>query len=581
MKATYTSGKIARLVQLVLILSSAGSVWAGQTNLLSNPSFEYAYAARRLAEPNLPRIVPEYKMLPGYQGEAFMPYGWAMMPQKDSQGIVSRVRDDGKPALRVQLAQGEGLYLRQSLVELVPGATYTFAVSIKGSGRVVVSAMASCPGPDQQLCRVEGDATGEWKSLSQTAKAGWHRHLAGFYIQVSGKADVLIRQAELSAPTAGANPAENLFSRKFPKDADTVFYEDFDGASPALKPTQGGTVTDKDSGRFGRGLAVSGDQGGFRAPLQIGELPDKGTVEFWFKPSSLPAKPTDTYRTILAVATQSTKKIGAGQLKFMDNAGGCLMLTFNHAANTGCETIAYTDRGTAWGWWQPDTWHHLAGSWDGQVLRFYVDGVLEGIAYPPGMEPPQGQTVDLLSSYAGVIDEIRISKVARYGPLVPVGAEVTPYASTTALEAPAVKPQAAKELSEAELYAQQAKLTSPLPQCKADYVIGVDRFAPAWEGMAGIKTAKDHFGPGADGLSVDTETQIGRAAYCRLEGIEPGEYYVGLWTEVGDNYMRTEYSMNLLQMSAYVNGWPLRFSTNSAMRSYSLMGVPVRAKFAP
>ena len=574
MKKGHMSSRIAGLVQLALILSSAGSVWAGQTNLLANPSFEYAYAARRLTEPNLPNIRPEYKTLPGYQGEPFMPYGWAMIPQKDSQGIVSRVRDEGKPALRVQLAAGEGLYLRQSLVELAPGATYTFGLSIKGSGRVIVSASADSPGPDQQLCRLEADAAREWKSHSQTAKVGWHRHLAGFYIEVqgkpansssdkmAGKADVLIRQAELSAPTAGPNPMENLFSRKYAKDADTLFYEDFDGESPALKPAQGGTLTDKDSGRFGRGLAISGDQGGFRAPLQIGELPDKGTVEFWFKPASLPSKQGDTYRTILAVATQS-KKLGAGQLKFMDNCGGCLMLAFTHANFHGCQEQAYTERGTSWGWWQPNTWHHLAGSWDGQALRFYVDGVLEGIVYPPGMEPPQGPTVELLSSYSGVIDEIRISKGLRYGPLVPVGAEMTPYATPAAPAAPAVKAQAAKELSEAELHAQQAKLISPLPACKADYAIGADRFAPAWEGMTGLKTTKDYFGPGADGVEVLIQNQIGRCAYCKLAGIEPGDYYVGVWTEVGDTYLRTEYSMARLQMSAYVNGWPLRFSTTT------------------
>jgi hypothetical protein len=562
MKAKHMSARTARFVQLVLILSSAGSVWAGQTNLLANPSFEYAYAARRLTEPNLTNIPPQFKALPGYQGEAFMPYGWAMMPQKDSQGVVSRVQDDGKPALRVQLAPGEGLCLRQSLVELVPGATYTFGVSIKGSGRVTVTASAESPGPWQQLCRMEGDAAGQWKSLSQTAKVGWHRHLAGFYIQVSGKADVLIRQAELSAETGAPNPMENLFSRKFPKDGDTLFYEDFDGVSPALKPTQGGSLTDANSGRFGRGLAISADQGGFRAPLQIGELPAKGTMEFWFKPASLPAKPQDTYRTMLGLATQS-KKLGGGQLKFMDNGGGCLMLAFVNPKFHGADEQAYTERGTAWGWWQPNTWHHLAGSWDGQALRFYVDGVLEGIVYPPGMEPPQGQTVDLLSSYAGVIDEVRISKVLRYGPLIPVGSEAAPYVTPAVLAAPDVKAPSARELSETDLYAQQAKMTSPLPQCKADYVIGADRFAPAWEGMPGLKTTKDYFGPGADGLEVLIQDQIGRAAYCKLEGIESGDYYVGVWTEVGDTYMRTEYSMTRLQMSAYVNGWPLRFSTST------------------
>ena len=47
------------------------------------------------------------------------------------------------------------------------------------------------------------------------------------------------------------------------------------------------------------------------------------------------------------------------------------------------ESAAHTsDNG--WGNWQPGTWHHLAGSWDGQAMRLYVDGQLEEIRIQGG-----------------------------------------------------------------------------------------------------------------------------------------------------------------------------------------------------
>ena len=87
-----------------------------------------------------------------------------------------------------------------------------------------------------------------------------------------------------------------------------------------------------------------------------------------------------------------------------------------------------------WGFWQPGVWHHLAGSWDGQATRLYVDGQLEGYRIqggslktpwscdPKSAELPAGVVVDMILPAPGVIDEIRISKALRYGPFVPEGA---------------------------------------------------------------------------------------------------------------------------------------------------------------
>ena len=41
---------------------------------------------------------------------------------------------------------------------------------------------------------------------------------------------------------------------------------------------------------------------------------------------------------------------------------------------------------TGWGCWQPGTWHHLAGSWDREAVRLYVDGRWWAFALKARME---------------------------------------------------------------------------------------------------------------------------------------------------------------------------------------------------
>ncbi len=528
---------MSRLLTMTVVCLATAAVAessAMTVNLLSNPSFEQAYAARRLTEADLP-VPAQFRMLPGYEGDAFMPCGWSITTSKDGHGVVSRVQDEGKPALRIRTSVGEQIDVRQGLVELAPGSTYSLGVSVKGSGHVRVAAYAEDPGPGQMLCNLTIEAAGQWKSQEKSATVGWHRHFAQYVISVQDKADVLIRDATFTAQSERPNPLAGVLTQKYGKDADTLYYEDFDGPTCSIKLSGATHLTDEKGGRFGRGLATTSDQGGLTAPLDIGPLPPQGTVEFWFKPTALPTKRWETYRNILQITTQS-KKVGNGRLRFMDNCGGCLMLAFHHAASRGCSEQAYTEHGGAWGWWQPGTWHHLAGTWDGQALRFYVDGVLEGETYAAGMEPPQGQTIDIVLPYAGVIDEIRVSRGLRYGPVMPVGAEPIVFASPVAASAaPAPTPAAptVKEPSPADIAAERAKLVSPLPAPTGDSVIGSDRFAPAWEGMAGMKLQKDWPAPGIDAVAMNPENQIGRAAFCRLDKLDAGEYYVGLLVESG------------------------------------------------
>ncbi len=163
----------------------------------------------------------------------------------------------------------------------------------------------------------------------------------------------------------------------------------------------------------------------------------------------------------------------------------------------------------------------------------------------------------------GVIDEIRVSKCLRYGPVMPEGVAPVLYSLPTTSDPPPAP--VAKDAKEEQLDAERAKLISPLPPATADYTFGADQVHPAWEGMSGWQVRKDYFGKGADGFEAQSSSDRspGQAAYWRLEKVEQGDYYVGLWVESSSPNMRTEYGEDKFLASAYLNGWPVRFSTTS------------------
>jgi hypothetical protein len=75
-------------------------------------------------------------------------------------------------------------------------------------------------------------------------------------------------------------------------------------------------------------------------------------------------------------------------------------------------------------------WTHVAGTWDGQDLQVYVDGVLDApavgfsgpISYPGTYETWLGRSRTPGNSFRGEIDEIRIWNVARSAPELRAGA---------------------------------------------------------------------------------------------------------------------------------------------------------------
>ena len=110
-----------------------------------------------------------------------------------------------------------------------------------------------------------------------------------------------------------------------------------------------------------------------------------------------------------------------------------------------------------------------------------------------------GKLLDLVLAAAGVVDEIRVSKCLRFGPFVPKGASNTPLlvgkdeagVAQTAVAAGGPHLETSeKDLNESRL----TKTISRIPDPPAAYVLVAGQAKAAWEGMDGMKPAKDYFG---------------------------------------------------------------------------------------
>lgn len=101
----------------------------------------------------------------------------------------------------------------------------------------------------------------------------------------------------------------------------------------------------------------------------------------------------------------------------------------------------YAEAKTALPVLEPDRWYHIAGVYDGQQVRLYIDGMLvsqterSGVRRTNGFDLMVGADVDRngrpMSHFDGWIDGVRLSSVARYsGETFTPAARLTPDAQT-------------------------------------------------------------------------------------------------------------------------------------------------------
>ena len=208
-----------------------------------------------------------------------------------------------------------------------------------------------------------------------------------------------------------------VFSCRKPSDIpDLVGWWSFDNATDVLVPDQSGHALDAVNrgsvpveGKFGKALQFDG-----KSVLQINYQPvldefQKGiTVMAWMK------KDTASYWNTLV-----SREVGNGWSEYMGLAVYKNQALFsidpdgaNYQNATGEELI------------QPDVWYHLAGTFDNDTIKIYMNGKLikSGISKGPIRFSDQNplliggntnsQNQSLVDCFKGTIDEVRIYKRA-------------------------------------------------------------------------------------------------------------------------------------------------------------------------
>ena len=139
-------------------------------------------------------------------------------------------------------------------------------------------------------------ATADWTQITFPVKIGYHRHVASVNLDISENSDVLFRDVEFIASLNDGPLPEQLVTTKAKADADTVYFEDFDGPSCSFDLGKDCKLTDEHGGRFGRGLLVTPTAGGAKARMHIGSLPKVGTVDCGTNPRCCRMPPSTSIR---------------------------------------------------------------------------------------------------------------------------------------------------------------------------------------------------------------------------------------------------------------------------------------------
>ena len=169
-------------------------------------------------------------------------------------------------------------------------------------------------------------------------------------------------------------------------------------------------------------------------------MPEEGTLEFWISSDSnlgMPYLGLMENKSLISIGHWSARMETSSQypeLKDVCNLKGCSSEIDVHRMRKGI-------------------WHHVALTWDKNTTRFYIDGVLSDMKTVEAIHWPATPSFIQLSHPLahvkrtdGIIDEIRLSNVRRYGPAVPRGSA---YAPPPVVAAPAADSQRQSRVSKA------------------------------------------------------------------------------------------------------------------------------------
>ena len=237
-------------------------------------------------------------------------------------------------------------------------------------------AIAQANGRSLNLKTVSGIASGDTLSVTVSALDGF----GGTSPTAQG------------STTVAAGNGHPVASYGFEEAAGTVASDQWGGND--------GTITGADrvnNGRFGRALSFEDDSDLVTVPDDSSlHLTDGMTIEAWVKPTA-----TTNWRSVVF-------KEAEGGMAYGLYANNDRDVPHVHVGNQGDYGVDGAEE------LDPNTWTHLAGTYDGNILKLYVNGVQVGSRAVPGMlsEAPGPLTIggNLVwgEHFRGLIDEVRV-----------------------------------------------------------------------------------------------------------------------------------------------------------------------------
>ena len=517
---------------MILIATSCVALAGAPSNLLTNGGFEVTgqWAQEYLAEYSRQANLKDF--------DPVLPVGWTFTFNPGVKYEVVADAHSGKGALKITTTKNYGAQISFQAVEVAPSGTYTFGLWSKGAGKVAMQIVGVAFEGGQNLARKEITAGAAWAQTTQTLEIPRHIRMVRIDIYLSADSQILLDDVFFGAELAEPFDPDAVLTTKVKVDADTLMFIDFDGQGPQAKLENNAAIID--GGRFGKCLHLDRKSMSIaNVPISIKKMPPEGTLEFWMSRDEVP---------------QLTPKTAGTQQSFLQlSSGGTDVVHFNTSygqmhANwrvTGgswdpAPTITVPeDQGSRW--FRKGQWNHIAFEWDTEAVRVYVNGAL--INYNTTRPLPFFNTPSAIQlgpiwggySWSGAFDEIRLSKVKRYGPKVPKDLKWLTIAPALAA---APKPVEARKLN-VDVDAERAKLLAPIPAAP-DGAIAFDaaQLKPLVDGDKSFAIEKDKPVPGMTTAWVGKGFRLMRdpdfdGGYWKLDGIKPGRYYVGVWHSSG------------------------------------------------
>lgn len=552
----------ATLLAVLAGLAMTDVAVAVECNLLANGGFEMA---GRVSRPRLQRLAHENIRF--QSADPLLPVRWTWSGSGPAPEFpLVPDAHSGARAAHVVAPRGGALNLNMSRIEVVPNATYRFGVWGRGSGRGAIAVYGNAFEGPQELARQNLVVSHSWSKASGQVTIPGHIRTVSVELSAWGECDLTWDDVFFSADLPQPYDPDAVLTKRLAPDEHTIAFVDFD--SPGTYRLEGGAkLTDERGGRFGKGLRLERAMGSSAVvPLALERMPNEGTLEFWFAPDDVPEH-IHCFAVLLAGDLD--------MMKLQADTSDSLRLSWRSSAGIYDPQLSVTcGASQSRDWFRPGQWQHVAVQWNRQAVRYYLNGVLVDYSterpLPFFQTPSSIKLGSLYSVYAwsGMIDEVRLSRVQRYGPFVPVGGKWTDLVV-------AAEPNAAeKQVTPAKLApppgyaALRAKLIGKLPAAPAGAVaLDASALRPLVQGDPDFQLERDAPVPGMTTARIGREGRMIRdpdndGAYWKLGAVTPGRYYVGVWYESGKAGAEAPQS-RFGALCLYLNGRILQLSTTS------------------